>query len=429
MKEKSETQINKEVNMMTAEITSNLNNPAQLEKLYRENKTTFKKAFNLIYPEIQETTAAQIWHERLNFENEEISWGTTNDLFFVIAASFVAGLVAKIPDIAGIIPDYFYPRNIAFVVFPFLIAYFAWKQKIQTKKLLIVSAAILISALYINILPDNTESHTLILACIHLPLFLWALLGFTFVGGKIRNQAERIDFLRFNGDFVVMTTIIAIAGGLMTAITFGLFNLIDLNIEDFYAKYGAFWGLASLPIVSTYLVRTNPQLVNKVSPVIAKVFTPLVLLTLVVYLIAVIYTGKDPYNDREFLLIFNLLLIGVMAIILFSVAETSKNSMNKTGTFMLLGLSVVTIILNGIALSAILFRISEWGISPNRLAVLGANILILTNLLIVTYRLFRAIKHGNEIDGIEKSIASFLPIYALWTILVTFLFPLIFNFI
>ena len=187
-------------------------------------------------------------------------------------------------------------------------------------------------------------------------------------------------------------------------------------------------GLAASPIVGTYLVQTNPQLVNKVSPVIAKVFTPLVLLTLVIYLLAVIGTGKDPYNDRDFLLIFNMLLIGVMAIILFSIAETSKNSESKIGTWLLLGLAIVTVIVNSIALSAILFRISEWGITPNRLAVLGGNILILTNLLIVTYRLFKTIKDSNEKDNIEKSIATFLPIYSIWTVIVTFIFPIIFNF-
>ena len=161
---------------------------------------------------------------------------------------------------------------------------------------------------------------------------------------------------------------------------------------------------------------------------IAKVFTPLVLVTLVVYLIALIFTGKDPYNDREFLLIFNALLIGVMAIIFFSVAETSKNADSKIGTILLLGLSIVTVIVNGIALSAILFRISEWGLTPNRLAVLGGNILILANLLIVTYRLFKTIKDKNEIEKVENSIASFLPIYCLWTIFVTFIVPVLFNF-
>jgi hypothetical protein len=413
---------------MKEEIINNLDNPRQLEKLYRDNKATFKREFNLIFPDIKETPTAQIWNERLNFENEEISWGSSNELTFVIVASFIAVLIAKIPDFTSIKADFFYPRNIVFIIFPLLIAYFSWRQNIQPKKLFIILVVIVASVFYINILPDNTKSDTLILACIHLPLFLWAVLGFTFVGDNLKNYQKRLDFIRYNGDLVVMTTIILIAGAIMTGITLGLFALIKLEIYDFYFNYIVVWGLAASPIVGTYLVQTNPQLVNKVSPVIAKIFTPLVLLTLIIYLLAVIGTGKDPYNDRDFLMIFNILLIGVMAIILFSIAETSKNLESKIGTWLLLGLAIVTVIVNGIALSAILFRISEWGITPNRLAVLGGNILILTNLFIVTYRLFKTIKDSNEKDNIEKSIATFLPIYSIWTIIVTFIFPIIFSF-
>src|SRR5690606_20888898 len=317
---------------MKEEIINNLDNPRQLEKLYRDNKATFKREFNLVFPDIQESPTAQIWNERLNFENEEISWGTCNELTFVIVASLIAGLIAKIPEFTAIKADFFYPRNMAFIVFPLLTAYFSWRQNIQPKKLLIISVAILVSVFYINFLPNNSKSDTLILACIHLPLFLWAILGFTFVGDNLKNYHKRLDFLRYNGDLVVMTTIILIAGILLTVVTLGLFTLIDVRMEEFYFQYIVVMGLAASPIVGTYLVQTNPQLVNKVSPVIAKVFTPLVLLTLVIYLLAVIGTGKDPYNDRDFLLIFNMLLIGVMAIILFSIAETSKNSESKIGT-------------------------------------------------------------------------------------------------
>jgi hypothetical protein len=134
------------------------------------------------------------------------------------------------------------------------------------------------------------------------------------------------------------------------------------------------------------------------------------------------------WTERDFLIVFNFLLVGVMAIIFFSIAETSKKSATVIGTLLLLALSILTVIVNGTALSAILYRISEWGITPNRLAVLGSNILILTNLLIVTYRLFKTVKDRNQIEYVGKSIASFLPVYGLWTILATFIFPLLFNF-
>ena len=123
-----------------------------------------------------------------------------------------------------------------------------------------------------------------------------------------------------------------------------------------------------------------------------------------------------------------MLLIGVMAIIFFSIAENSKTSGSKIITVMLFALSIVTITVNGIALSAIIFRISEWGITPNRLAVLGSNILILLNLFLMSYRLFKTVKDVNEIEQVGNSIAFFLPVYSLWTMIVTFVLPLLFNF-
>ncbi|MGZ8517352.1 MAG: hypothetical protein ACXWWD_08380, partial [Chitinophagaceae bacterium] len=288
--------------------------------------------------------------------------------------------------------------------------------------------ATLIALIFINVFPENNKSDTLILSCIHLPLFLWAVLGFTYVGDDIRNYPKRLDFLRYNGDLVIMTGLILVAGGILTGITIGLFSVIGYNIEEFYFEYIGIFGLAAAPIVGTYITQTNPQLVNKVSPVIAKIFSPLVLIMLVAYLVAILFSGKDPYNDRDFLMIFNFLLVGVMAIILFSVAETFKKNENRAGSFILLALSTVTVIVNGIALSAILFRISEWGITPNRLAVLGANILMLANLLMITFRLFKHVSKKADIREVENSISMFLPVYVLWTIIVTFIFPLIFQF-
>ena len=76
--------------MNRADILSKINDPKELEKLYQGNKMTFKKEFNLLYPELTDNRLADYWNERLNYESFEISWGGKNELIFVIIASMIA---------------------------------------------------------------------------------------------------------------------------------------------------------------------------------------------------------------------------------------------------------------------------------------------------------------------------------------------------
>lgn len=413
---------------MRQEILNNIDDPEQLEKLYRSNSSAFAKAFFILSPEMKDDKLAHYWKARLTFEGSEIYWGDKNDWIFVVFASLLAGLIAKIPSIFTIDPEFFYTRNIGFIVFPALVCYFIWKRNIPMPRILFTVAAFIMAAVYINFLPDLPIKDTIILACLHMPFLLWALLGINYIGIDLRNDERRLDFLRFNGDFLILSGILVAVGGLFTAIVIGLFTAIGIKIEEFYFDYLAIFGGASLPILSTFITQSNPQLINKVSPVIAKICSPLVLIMLIIYLGAVLFSDKNPYNDRNFLLVFNVLLLGVMAIILFSLAETSKDHENHWSLITLLALSVVTMVVNGIAFTAILFRISEWGITPNRLAILGANFLMLANVVYIAYRLFNRVIKKDENSRVENAIATFLPIYILWAMVVVFVFPLLFHF-
>ena len=417
---------------MRNEILASINEPKQLETLYRGNKAAFKQAFSVVYPEIANNPIAACWKERLDHERSGISWGSSSELAFVIIASLLAGTIAKVPEFLPVDEDFFYPRNIGFVVFPLLMAYFAWKNTLKPLTIVILTVATAVAFIFINALPEGPrsepDSHTLILACIHLPLFLWSLLGFTYVGGIGVPVPRRIDFLRYFGDLVIVNTLILIAGALLTGLTIALFSVIDFDIAEFYLQYVVVYGLAASPIVATYVVQRNPDLVKAVSPMIAKIFSPLVLITLTVYLMAMIGSGKNPFMDRDFLITFNGLLIGVMAIILFSVAGSARATQNRIGSVILLLLAVLTILVNSVALMAILFRINEWGITPNRFAVLGGNVLMLVNLLLVTYRLVHAAFRNTSLEPVELAIARYLPIYTCWTAIVVFAFPFLFGF-
>lgn len=413
---------------MKNEILTHLNNPGQLEKMYRTNKAYFVQEFSNLYPELKGNSLADFWNERLSYESKGFSRGAGKDWLFVLIASLVAGIIAKVPQLFQINEEFFYPRNIGFIIFPVLTAYFSWKTSLSTTRTAMVAAAFLFALLFINSLPAIENSDTTVLACIHLLLFLWSLLGFAFTGDEHNKLENRLDFLKYNGDLIVITTLILIAGGIMSGLTIGLFSLIGLHIEEFYFRNVVVFGLPAAPILGTYLIRTNPQLIGKVSTVIAKIFSPLVLVMLIIYLGAMLYSGKDPYNDREFLLVFNALLIGVMAIIFFSVAGTDQAKSVRIENWVLFLLSLATILVNGIALSAILFRISEWGITPNRAAVLGGNLLILVNLFLVASQLYKTLSQKKDLTGVGKTIGIFLPVYCLWAIIVTFLFPFIFDF-
>lgn len=414
---------------MENQIKSNIHDAHALELLYRKDKTVFTNAFNSIYEDIKATPAGQAWHARLQYKQEDLVWGQKNEIKFIILIAILSGFIAKLPAFIGMEYDVYLSRNISFVILPMLIVYFGWKQKISLNKYILPALVLMGAALYINFLPYNDKSDTILLATLHLPLFLWMLLGYAFVGGDINNNIKRVEYLKFNGNFVVMTGLIFISGAIFSGITIALFELLKIDISKFYFEQIAIWGLAGVPMLSTFLVQNNPQLVNKISPIIAKLFTPLVSITLLVFLFTLIYTGKNVYNDRNFLLLFNVLLIAVMAIILFSVTTIRYESTSKIQLILLITLSLLTIVANAVALSAIGFRLLEFGITPNRLGVLGTNLLMFIHLFFVSAALLKNLKGKIATSEIEKEIAKFIPFYAAWAAFVVFIMPYIFNFI
>ncbi|HBL73494.1 MAG TPA: DUF4153 domain-containing protein [Bacteroidales bacterium] len=353
-----------------------------------------------------------------------------NDILFLIVACLITGFLIKLPQVVGFLPQefQFYQKDAGLILFLGLSTYvFLTNKHLVMKHLFISLAVFAVSAVYINLLPTVKESHSISLAYIHLPLLLWCLYGLIFIDFNTKDLTRRMDYLKYNGDIAILSAIILIAGAMLTAVTLGLFSAIDMNIETFYGDYVVVLGLVSAPIVATYIIKTYPAVTQKIAPIIANLFTPLVVITLVIFLISMVVTGKDPYNDRDFLLVFNLLLLGVMALIVFSVTETTLSKPKRFNVWMLFGLSIITLLVDLVALSAIVYRLGEYGFTPNRTAVLGSNLLIFGHLVLIMIDLFKVTFKGGQFDGVERTIARYLPVYTVWTIVVTFGFPFLFG--
>jgi hypothetical protein len=418
---------------MTEKIKEFINDPENLERLYHEDKKSFESGFEKIYPEIANTEMAKFWKSRLDFDksNDKIKIYFGTDIFIMIAVCMFAGFLIKIPDLFNIKVKsfFFYEKDAAIIVFLALSIYaFAINRDFSKRNLLITLLVFIVSIIYINLLPNDRSSASVNLVYIHMPLLIWCLYGLVYTDFDFKDQTKRIEYIRHNGDMAIMGALILIAGGILMMITIGLFQAIGIHVENFYMNYILLIGLVSAPVLTSYVLRNYTTLTNRIAHIIATIFSPLVLITLVIYLIAIPISGKDPYNDRNFLMIFNIMLLGVMALIVFSVSETSRNIKQKFNELVLFLLAIVTLIINLIALSAIFYRLGEFGLTPNRLAILVSNILIFVNLILITIDLFKINFKNSKLEIVEFTISKYLPVYLIWVLIVVFAFPVIFGF-
>jgi hypothetical protein len=417
---------------MRQRIKKNINRPEILEKLYRENKEAFILAFESIYPEIEKYDAAWFWKVRLDYDKPPARIGRSrkSDIPILVAVCIIASAIAEIPKIFNISETdfHFYQKNLGLIAFFGLSLYeILINRTIRTSRIILLLSLFLIPALYINFLPSDALSHSINLAYLHLPLLMWCVYGLVYINFSIRDKRKVVDYIKYNGDLAAMGSLIVIAGMVLTGFTIALFGAIDIHVETFYGNYVVIAGIVSAPVVTAFIIKKYPAIANRIAPVIASIFSPLVLVVLLIYLAVLPFSTRDPYNDREFLLVFNLMLIGVTGIIVFSVSEISRTKRKQFSKIVLFILSIVTIIINLIALSAIFYRLGEYGISPNKIAVLGSNILIFINLLLIMIDLYRVNFRNEGIEKVELTISRYLPFYMAWTAIVVFAFPAVFS--
>ena len=354
-----------------------------------------------------------------------------NDILILVITCVISGFLILLPEWfeLGISESNFYESNAPLIAF-FGLTLFTLliKERFNLKVLITTLVVFAISAVYINLIGVKGESSSVVLARIHLPLMLWCLYGLIYTDFKWGEKSKLIDFLRYNGELAILLAVIMITGGIMVGLTIGLFQAIEINITEMYFEKFALVGVVSVPILTTFITKRFPAIAGKIAPVIASIFSPMVLVILVFFLVSLFFVNKDPINDRDFLLVFNFMLLGVMALIVFSVSETATIRNKKFGRIILLALTTVTLIIDIIALTAIIYRLGEFGLSPNRFAVLATNILIFGNILLIMIDLIKVNFKNRNIDIVENTIAGYLPVYALWTVFAVFLLPLIFEF-
>jgi hypothetical protein len=360
--------------------------------------------------------------------------GSGKEALVAVALAIAAAVAVKAPELFGVrmhkdheLPA-FYLRNFSLFVLPFLATFFAWKRSLSRLGRLWLAAPFVVAAVVINLMPFAANGHTMVLAVLHLPIALWLAVGYAYADGRWRDHDQRMNYVRFSGEWFIYYALIAFGGGVLMALTAFVFTSIGLKPEWLVTTWILPCGAVGAVVIAAWLVEAKQSVIENMAPVLTLLFTPLFTLVLLTFLATMAWTGSGIGVEREVLIGFDLLLVVVAGLVLYAIS--ARDPQKPPGLFDALQLVLVVsaLLVDGLALWAIAARISEFGFSPNKVAALGENLVLLVNLG------WSAVLYGRFLSGraaftqLERWQTAYLPIYAAWAWVVVVFFPPVFGF-
>ena len=100
----------------------------------------------------------------------------------------------------------------------------------------------------------------------------------------------------------------------------GTFDAIGLDAEEFINSWLLPCGAMAAVIVAAWLVEAKQSVIENMAPVLTRVFTPLFAVTLLAFLVAVIWTNNGIDVQRDVLILFDLLLVVVLGLLLYAIS-------------------------------------------------------------------------------------------------------------
>jgi len=364
-------------------------------------------------------------------EGTESRTRARKDAIVAVALAVTAAILVKLPALFGLELDKdmaFYMRNASLFVLPLLTAYFAWKRGLETRTIRWLAVAFVLAAIFGNVYPFGGYGHTEVLTVLHLPIALSLIIGIAYAGTRWPQVAGRMDFIRFSGELFIYYVLIALGGGVLTGFMVLIFDAIGIYAEDFVASWLLPCGAAGAVIIAAWLVEAKQSVIENMAPVLTRLFTPLFAALLLAFLGAMLWTGRPIDIQRDVLIAFDLLLVVVLGLLLYSVSARDPQSPPNAFDILQVVLVIAALLADGAALWAIAARISEFGFSPNKVAALGENIVLLVNLAWSAVLYIRFLRGRVPFAALERWQTGYLPVYAAWAAVVVIVFPPLFGY-
>ncbi|MHB1418965.1 MAG: permease prefix domain 1-containing protein [Bacillota bacterium] len=355
------------------------------------------------------------------------------DIALVVIFALLAGTLFKIPQLFGFefydqTDVIFYIKNLSLFILPFIAAFFLIKRKAWLNTCATILGIFILTALVINVYPSFAPHHTAYLSGFHLPLSLWLVVGVAYIGREWQGSQGRMNFIRFTGEAFIYGVLVMAGVFVLGMFTQVIFAAIQVDAEKFWQEYLLIYGGSAAALITVYLVEAKKSVVENFAPILAKIFSPLFLIIMATFLIVMIITGNSPLMERDFLIGFDFMLALVLGLVLYVISARDIRQPANLFDYLNLALIMTALVIDGVALSAIIFRLSAFGITPNKLAALGENLALLGNLAGLAWLYIGYFKKKFDFTNLIKWQTDYLYVYFIWTTIVAFIFPIIFKF-
>jgi hypothetical protein len=353
------------------------------------------------------------------------------DLAVMIGCAVLAALAVKLPAAFGLELDEdagFYARNASLFALVPLAAYLGWRRAVSPRVGAVLAGLFALGVVAANAYPLDDEAPATLLTTLHLPMAMWLTMGLAYVGGDWRVGSRRMDFVRFTGEWFIYYVLIALGGGVLTGLTVGTFGAIGIDAEEFVGSWLLPCGAAAAVVVAAWLVEAKQGVIENMAPVLSRVFTPLFAITLVAFVVGVVATWTWVGDERDVLIVFDLLLAVVLGLHLYAVSAREPAAQPGVFDRLQLVLVVAALLVDLLVLAAVTGRITEFGFSAYRTAALGENLVLLANLAWSAWLLRGFLRGRTPFARLERWQTGYLAVYALWAWVVVLVFPPVFGF-
>ncbi len=211
-----------------------------------------------------------------------------------VVVAVLAAAAVKVPALFGIEfgSGSFYARNLAVLVLPFLAGWFLVRRRASAGATASVAGSFVAAALVANLFPLVPGGMTAFLTPVHLAVVLWLVVGIAYAAGDVGCARMRMEFIRFTGEWVVYLALIALGGVVLVGATTGVFAAVGLDASRIVQEWVVPCGLAGAVVVAGVLVEAKQSVVENIASVLTRVFTPLVTVRLMVFIVVGLAEGN-----------------------------------------------------------------------------------------------------------------------------------------